>query len=96
MAKWAHARVESARLVERARMVWLSSQGSWVPEIADHLHLNEVAPAPQSTVAPELLVGNPDLALVLQAQALAAVIEASQNLTTEAPVQPVGELVGSR
>ena len=40
MAKWAHARVESARLVERARMVWLSSQGWWVPEIADHLHLN--------------------------------------------------------
>ena len=56
----------------------------------------EVAPAPQSTVAPELLVGNPYLPFVLQAQALAAVIEPRQNLTTEAPVQPVGELVGSR
>ena len=53
----------------------------------------EVAPAPHSTVAPELLVGNPYLPVVLQAQAVAAVLEASQSLTTEAPSQLVGELV---
>lgn len=38
--KLAHARTESARLVERGQIVWLSSQGWWVPEIADHLQVN--------------------------------------------------------
>ena len=38
--KLAHSRTEAARLVERARIVWLSSQGWWVPEIADHLGIN--------------------------------------------------------
>jgi transposase len=39
--KLAHARTEPARLVERARIVWLSSQGWWVPEIAEQLGVNE-------------------------------------------------------
>lgn len=39
--KIAHSRTEAARLVERAQIVWLSSQGWWVPEIADHVGLNE-------------------------------------------------------
>jgi transposase len=38
--KLAHARTEPARLVERAQIVWLSSQGWWVPEIAEHLGIN--------------------------------------------------------
>lgn len=38
--KLAHARTEPARLVERAQIVWLSSQGWWAPEIADHLRVN--------------------------------------------------------
>jgi transposase len=37
--KLAHSRTASARLVERATIIWLSSQGWWVPEIADHLRL---------------------------------------------------------
>src|SRR5215210_5623888 len=56
----------------------------------------EVAPAPQSTVAPELLVGNPFLPFVMQAQTIAATIKASQALEASTLVQPVGELVGSR
>jgi transposase len=38
--KLAHARTEPARLVERARIIWLSSQGWWVPEIAEQLGVN--------------------------------------------------------
>jgi transposase len=38
--KLAHSRTEAARLVERAQIVWLSSQGWWVPEIAGHLGIN--------------------------------------------------------
>jgi transposase len=38
--KLAHSRTASARLVERANIIWLSSQGWWVPEIADHLRIN--------------------------------------------------------
>ncbi len=38
--KLAHSRTASARLVERASIIWLSSQGWWVPEIAEHLRIN--------------------------------------------------------
>jgi transposase len=38
--KLAQARKESARLVERAQIVWLSSQGWWVPESAEQLGIN--------------------------------------------------------
>jgi transposase len=38
--KLAHSRTESARLVERARIIWLSSHGWWVPEIADELRIH--------------------------------------------------------
>jgi transposase len=37
--KLAHSRTAAARLVERASIIWLSSQGWWVPENADHLRL---------------------------------------------------------
>lgn len=37
----AHARTAPARLVERARMVWLASQGKRVPAIARELRLHE-------------------------------------------------------
>ncbi len=56
----------------------------------------EVAAAPQNTVVPELLVGNPFLSFVMQAQTIAATIKASQALEVSTPVQPIGELVGSR
>jgi hypothetical protein len=60
----------------------------------------EVAPAPQSTVAPELLVGNPYLPFVMHAQAIAAAIETNQQLATEAPVEAtlatVPELIVTR
>ena len=36
----AHSRTASARLVERARMIWLASQGWRVPTIATDLRLN--------------------------------------------------------
>jgi transposase len=35
----AHARTEPARLVERARIIWLSSQGQRVPAVASALRL---------------------------------------------------------
>jgi transposase len=35
----AHSRTAPARLVERARMIWLAHQGWWVPEIADELRI---------------------------------------------------------
>jgi transposase len=37
----AHARKEAARLVQRARIIWLSHQGYRVPEIADEVDLSE-------------------------------------------------------
>src|SRR5919112_693621 len=37
----AHSRTEPARAVERARIVWLASQGRRVPAIAAELHLCE-------------------------------------------------------
>lgn len=65
----------------------------------------DVAPAPQSTVAPELLVDNPYLPFVQHAQALAAAIAAGSTapsvatLPPAAPVSvaaPARELVGAR
>ena len=41
LERLAHARTEPARLVERARMVWLAVKGRRVPAIAAHLHVNE-------------------------------------------------------
>ena len=38
--KLAHSRTAAARLVERARIIWLSSQGWWVSDIADHVHVS--------------------------------------------------------
>jgi len=37
----AHSRTEPARLVERARIIWLGSQGQGVPAIARALRLTE-------------------------------------------------------
>jgi transposase len=39
--KWAHSRTEPARRVERAQIVWLSSQGERVPAIARRLGIHE-------------------------------------------------------
>ena len=39
--RWRHSRSEAARLVERARMIWLASQGWHVPAIAAELRLHE-------------------------------------------------------
>ena len=36
----AHSRTAPARVVERARIVWLASQGHLVPTIAEELHLD--------------------------------------------------------
>jgi transposase len=41
ITRLAHARTEPARLVERAQMVWLSSQGLHVPAIATRLRRTE-------------------------------------------------------
>jgi transposase len=38
----AHSRTEPARLVERARMIWLAHQGQQVPAIAQELRLCQV------------------------------------------------------
>jgi transposase len=40
LARVAHSRTASARAVERARIVWLASQGQPVPAIAAALHLS--------------------------------------------------------
>ena len=37
----AHSRTEPARVVERAKMVWLSQQGLLVPALAKELHLKQ-------------------------------------------------------
>ena len=37
----AHARKDAARVVQRARIIWLSHQGYRVPEIADEVDLSE-------------------------------------------------------
>ena len=36
-----HSRTEAARLVERARIIWLASQGRRVPAIAAEMRLHE-------------------------------------------------------
>jgi transposase len=41
ITRWCHSRTEAARLVERARMIWLASQGWHVPAIATELRLHE-------------------------------------------------------
>jgi transposase len=41
ITKWAHSRTEPARRVERAHIVWLSSQGERVPAIARRLGIHE-------------------------------------------------------
>lgn len=41
ITRWRHSRTEAARLVERARMIWLASQGWHVPAIAAELRLHE-------------------------------------------------------
>ena len=38
----AHSRTEAARTVERARIIWLASQGARVPAIAQQLGLSQV------------------------------------------------------
>ena len=37
----AHSRTAPARLVERARIIWLAHQGWWVPEIAEELRVGQ-------------------------------------------------------
>jgi transposase len=41
ITKWAHSRTEPARRVERAQIIWWSSQGERVPAIAQRLGIHE-------------------------------------------------------
>jgi transposase len=41
IAKLAYSRTEAARLVERAQIIWLASQGWWVPEIAAEVRVSQ-------------------------------------------------------